>query len=258
MNPAAGNLENVHALITGGGTGIGAAIAARLGASGARITVAGRRREPLEKVAAKLPNAHAVILDVTDEASVEAGISEARERFGAVDVLVNNAGATTSAPFARTKPEVWREMIEVNLTGTFLVSRAVLPEMVEGGWGRIVNVASTAGLTGYPYIAAYAAAKHGVVGMTRSLALEIARTGVTVNSVCPGYTDTDLLSGAVANVVAKTGMGEKEAWEILLRANPQGRFVTPEEVAEAVAWLVGPNSGAMNGQSISVSGGEVS
>ncbi len=258
MNPAAGNLENVHALITGGGTGIGAAIAARLGASGARITVAGRRREPLEKAAAKLPNAHAVILDVTDEASVEAGISEARERFGAVDVLVNNAGATTSAPFARTKPEVWREMIEVNLTGTFLVSRAVLPEMVEGGWGRIVNVASTAGLAGYPYIAAYAAAKHGVIGMTRSLALEIARTGVTANSVCPGYTDTDLLSGAIENLVAKTGMDEEKAWASLLQANPQGRFVAPEEVAEAVAWLVGPNSGAMNGQSISVSGGEVS
>lgn len=257
MNSAVRSLEGAHALITGGGTGIGAAIAARLGASGAKITVAGRRLEPLEKVAANLPNGHAVSLDVSDEASVGEGISEARERFGAVDILVNNAGATASAPFARTKPEVWRAMIEVNLTGTFLVSRAVLPWMVERGWGRIVNVASTAGLAGYPYIAAYSAAKHGVVGMTRSLALEIARTGVTVNAVCPGYTETDLLSGAIENFVAKTGMDKDEAWASLLRANPQGRFVAPEEVAEAVAWLVGPSSEAVTGQAISISGGEV-
>ncbi len=257
MNSTVRSLENAHVLITGGGTGIGAAIAARLGAQGARVTVAGRRLEPLEKVAESLPNGRAVVLDVTDEASVEEGISAARGRFGAVDILVNNAGATASAPFARTKPEMWRAMIEVNLTGTFLVSRAVLPRMVEQGWGRIVNVASTAGLAGYPYIAAYSAAKHGVVGMTRSLALEIARTGVTVNAVCPGYTETDLLSESIANIVEKTGLGEEEAWASLLRANPQGRFVAPEEVAEAVAWLIGPNSEAVTGQAVSISGGEV-
>ncbi len=257
MNSTVGSLENVHALITGGGTGIGAAIAARLGASGARITVAGRRIEPLQKVAERLPKGHAIILDVTDEAAVEEGVSAVRERFGPMDILINNAGAISSAPFARTTPDVWRAMIEVNLTGTFLVSRAVLPEMVELGWGRIVNVASTASLTGYPYIAAYCAAKHGVIGMTRSLALEVARKGVTVNAVCPGYTETDLLSESIANVAAKTGMGEEDARAALLRANPQGRFVTAEEVAETVAWLVGPNSEAVNGQAISISGGEV-
>ncbi|MGH3090193.1 MAG: SDR family NAD(P)-dependent oxidoreductase [Rubrobacteraceae bacterium] len=251
------SLENAHAFITGGGTGIGAAIATRLGKSGARITVAGRRLEPLHEVAESLPEGHAVSLDVTDEVSVEGGLSAARERFGPVDVLINNAGAATSAPFARTTTDVWRAMVEVNMTGTFLVSRAVLAEMVERGRGRIVNVASTAGLAGYPYIAAYCAAKHGVVGMTRSLALEVAREGVTVNAVCPGYTETGLLSDSVANIVEKTGMDEEEARAALVRTNPQGRFVTPEEVAEAVAWLVGPNSGAVTGQSISVSGGEV-
>ena len=251
------SLDGSHALITGGGTGIGAAVAARLAESGARVTVAGRRPEPLQRVADGLAEAQAVPFDVTEEEEVEVGISTAAERFGPVDILVNNAGAAESSPFDRTTLATWRAMLEVNLTGVFLVSRAVLPTMVERRRGRIVSIASTAGLKGYAYVAAYCAAKHGVIGMTRSLALEVARKGVTVNAVCPGYTETDLLSGSVASITASTGMAEDEARARLVESNPQGRFVTPGEVAEVVAWLAGPGAGAITGQAIAVAGGEV-
>ena len=246
-----------HALITGGGTGIGAAIAARLSEMGARITVVGRRPEPLEEVADGLDGAQPVPFDVTDEAAVEEGLKTAAERFGPVDVLINNAGAADSSPFTRTTPDAWRAMLDVNLTGAFLMSRAVLPGMVERGWGRIVSIASTAGLKGYAYVAAYCAAKHGVIGMTRSLALEVAQKGVTVNAVCPGYTETELLSESVENIVDKTGVSEDEARAQLLESNPQGRFVSPEEVAEAATWLMSSNAGAITGQAIVVAGGEV-
>ncbi len=251
------HLDGAHALITGGGTGIGAAVATRLADAGARITLAGRRPEPLQKVADGLPNARAVPFDVTDEAAIEDGLAAATEEFGPVDILVNNAGAAESAPFDRTTLDTWRAMLEVNLTGVFLMSRAVLPAMVERRWGRIVSIASTAGLKGYAYVAAYCAAKHGVIGLTRSLALEVAQKGVTVNAVCPGYTETELLADSVAEISASTGMSEDEAREQLLEVNPQGRFVSPEEVAEAAAWLVGPNTGAITGQAIVVAGGEV-
>jgi NAD(P)-dependent dehydrogenase (short-subunit alcohol dehydrogenase family) len=188
---------------------------------------------------------------------VKEGLTNATARFGPVDVLINNAGAADSSPFARTTSDAWHAMLEVNLTGVFLMSRAVLPEMVERGWGRIVSIASTAGLKGYAYVATYCAAKHGVIGMTRSLALEVAPKGVTVNAICPGYTETELLSESVANIVDKTGASEDEARAQLLESNPQGRFVSPEEVAEAAAWLVGPNAGAITGQAIVVAGGEV-
>jgi len=251
------SLDGSHALITGGGTGIGAAIAARLAGSGARVTVAGRRPEPLQSVADGLAEAQAVPFDVTDEEAVEAGISTATERFGPVDILVNGAGAAESSPFDRTTLETWRAMLEVNLTGVFLVSRVVLPTMVGRRRGRIVSIASTAGLKGYAYVAAYCAAKHGVIGMTRALALELAQKGVTVNAICPGYTETDLLSSSVASIIASTGMDEDEARARLVESNPQGRFVTPEEVAEAAAWLAGPSAGAITGQAIAVAGGEV-
>jgi NAD(P)-dependent dehydrogenase (short-subunit alcohol dehydrogenase family) len=246
-----------HTLITGGGTGIGAAIAARLSEMGARITVVGRRPEPLEEVADGLDGAQPVPFDVTDEAAVEEGLKTATERFGPVDVLINNAGAADSSPFTRTTPDAWRAMLDVNLTGAFLMSRAVLPGMVERGWGRIVSIASTAGLKGYAYVAAYCAAKHGVIGMTRSLALEVAPKGVTVNAVCPGYTETELLGESVANIVDKTGASKDEARAQLLESNPQGRFVSPVEVAEAAAWLVNSKAGAITGQAIVVAGGEV-
>ncbi len=223
----------------------------------ARITVVGRRPEPLQEVADSLDGAQPVLFDVTNEAAVEEGHTTATQRFGPVDVLINNAGAADSSPFARTTSDAWHAMLEVNLTGAFLMSRAVLPGMVERGWGRIVSIASTAGLKGYAYVAAYCAAKHGVIGMTRSLALEVAPKGVTVNVVCPGYTETELLSESVANIVDKTGASENEARAQLLESNPQGRFVSPEEVAEAVAWLVSSNAGAITGQAIVVAGGEV-
>ncbi len=250
-------LKGAHALITGGGTGIGAAIAVRLVGAGARVTVSGRRPEPLRKVADGLIAAQAVPFDVTDEAAVEAGLAAATESFGPVDILINNAGVAESTPFSRTTTKTWRAMLEVNLTGVFLMSRAVLPTMVERGWGRIVSIASTAGLKGYAYVAAYCAAKHGVIGMSRSLALEVAQKGVTVNVVCPGYTETELLTGSVANIIEKTGMSEDEARAQLVESNPQGRFVSPKEVAETAAWLVGPNTGAITGQAIAVAGGEV-
>ena len=246
-----------HVLITGGGTGIGSAIAARLSEMGARVTVVGRRPKPLQEVANSLNEAQAVPFDVTDEAAVEEGLTTATEHFGPVDILINNAGAADSSPFARTTSDAWHATLEVNLTGAFLVSRAVLPGMVERGWGRIVSIASTAGLKGYAYVAAYCAAKHGVIGMTRSLALEVAPKGVTVNSVCPGYTETELLSESLANIVDKTGASEDEARAQLLESNPQGRFVSPVEVAEAAAWLVSSNAGAITGQAIVVAGGEV-
>jgi NAD(P)-dependent dehydrogenase (short-subunit alcohol dehydrogenase family) len=246
-----------HALITGGGTGIGRAVAARLSEMGASVTVVGRRPGPLEEIANDLSAAQAVAFDVIDEMAVQDGISTATGRFGPVDILVNSAGAAESAPFGRTTLDAWRAVLEVNLTGVFLMTRAVLPGMMERGRGRVVNVASTAGLKGYAYVAPYCAAKHGVVGLTRSLALEVAKKGITVNAVCPGYTETDLLGQSVANISQKTGAGEDGARKQLVEVNPQGRFVQPEEVAETVAWLVGPNSGAVNGQAIAVAGGEV-
>ena len=259
MSEASGahRLDGAHALITGGGTGIGAAIAARLAATGARVTVVGRRPEPLRKIADRLATAQTVTFDVTDEAAIEAGLATATERFGPVGILVNNAGAAESAPFVRTVPDTWRTMLEVNLTGVFLVTRAVLPAMLERRWGRMVSIASTAGLKGYAYVAAYCAAKHGVIGMTRSLALEVAQKGITVNAVCPGYTETELLADSVANIMSKTGVSEEEARAQLVESNPQRRFVCPEEVAEAAAWLVGPNTDAITGQAIVVAGGEV-
>ncbi len=251
--PEADALAGRHAVVTGAGRGIGAAIARRLAGHGARVTLMGRNAARLDDAAAALPGARAVPCDVTDEAAVGRAFADA----GAADILVNNAGAAVSAPFARTTIEQFRAMLDVNLTGAFLCSRAVLPAMVEARGGRIVNVASTAGLRGYAYVAAYCAAKHGLVGLTRALALETAAQGITVNAVCPGYTDTDMLQGAVAAISETTGRSDAEARAELLKANPQGRFVQPDEVAAAVAWLCLPGNGSITGQAIALAGGEV-
>ena len=251
--PEADALAGRHAVVTGAGRGIGAAIARRLAGHGARVTLMGRNAARLDDAAAALPGARAVPCDVTDEAAVGRAFADA----GAADILVNNAGAAVSVPFARTTIEQFRAMLDVNLTGAFLCSRAVLPAMAEARGGRIVNVASTAGLRGYAYVAAYCAAKHGLVGLTRALALETAAQGITVNAVCPGYTDTDMLQGAVAAISEKTGRSEAEARAELLKANPQGRFVQPDEVAAAVAWLCLPGNGSITGQAIALAGGEV-
>jgi NAD(P)-dependent dehydrogenase (short-subunit alcohol dehydrogenase family) len=246
------------AVVTGASRGIGSAIAALLAAEGAAVAITGRGGAALDGRAAALgPNAFAVVMDVADESSVRQGFERIRGRLPRIDILVNNAGQAASAPLAKTDLALWQRMLDVNLTGTFLCTREVLPPMVAAGWGRVVNIASTAGIAGYAYVSAYTAAKHGVIGLTRSLALEAARSGVTVNAVCPGYTDTELVGEAVANISAKTGRSEAEARATLASANPQGRLVQPEEVAHAVLWLCSAGAAAINGQAIVVAGGEV-
>jgi NAD(P)-dependent dehydrogenase (short-subunit alcohol dehydrogenase family) len=254
MTPA---LERRHAVVTGGGRGIGAAIADALADAGARVTLMGRREAPLQEKAHALPMARAVVCDVTEEDSVAAAFAEAAEAFGPVALLVNNAGAAESAPLLRTSLELFRRLLDVNLIGTFLCSRAALPGMLEAGFGRIINVASVAGLKGAAYVSAYCAAKHGVIGLTRALALETATRGITVNAVCPSYTDTEMAQRAIANIVAKTGRSAAEAETALVGKNPQGRLIRPDEVAAAVLWLCAPGSEAMTGQAIALAGGEV-
>jgi NAD(P)-dependent dehydrogenase (short-subunit alcohol dehydrogenase family) len=223
------------------------------------VTLLGRKPVELENVGARLDGSgHGIaVADVADHAAVAQAIQDAAKVRGTIDVLVCNAGAASSVPFTRMRPAAWQSMLDVNLTGTYNCIAAVLPSMIEAGWGRIVNVASTAGLRGYAYVAAYCAAKHGVIGLTRALALEVAKTGVTVNAVCPGYTDTPLLDAAIANITAKTGRSPAQAKDALAAGNPQGRLVTPAEVANAVQWLCLPGSESVHGQSIAVAGGEV-
>lgn len=253
----AGPLAGRHALVTGAGRGIGAAVARALAHHGAAVTWLGRDRAALEAVAAPFAGQGRVaIADVTDRAALGRSIAAAAEAFGPIGILVNNAGTAESAPFARTEPALLDRMLAVNLVGAFHATQAVLPTMLERRWGRIVNVASTAGLKGYAYVTAYCAAKHALVGLTRALAVETAAQGITVNAVCPGYTETDLLAGAVAGIAARTGRSEAEARAVLARTSPLGRFVRPEEVANAVAWLVLPGSEAVTGQAIVVAGGE--
>ncbi|SAL33654.1 3-oxoacyl-[acyl-carrier-protein] reductase [Caballeronia choica] len=253
-------LTHRHAVVTGGGSGIGAAIAQALVAAGARVTLMGRDAARLAYQRDMLAHDGEVqvqAVDVTQPESVASAFAGAAAAFGAVDILVNNAGQAEASPFAKTDLALWQRMLDVNLTGVFLCTQAALPAMLERGNGRIVNVASTAGQVGYAYVAAYCAAKHGVIGMTRSLALEVATRGVTVNAVCPGYTETELLRQSVGRIVAQTSRSEDEARDALLRSNPQRRFVTPEEVAHSVLWLCSPGSDALTGQAISISGGEV-
>lgn len=257
----AGALDGLHAAVTGAGSGIGAASATALARVGARVTLLGRRGERLDAqvraISEQGGSAAAQILDVTDAAAVPAAFEAAAKRFGTVDILVNNAGDAESAPFGKTSLELFERMLHVNLTGAFVCTQAVLPAMLRTKRGRIVNIASTAGIKGYPYVAAYCAAKHGLVGLTRSLALETARTGVTVNAVCPGYTETELVDQAVARIADKTGRSADAARAELAATSPMGRLMTPEEVAATVLYLCLPSSTAITGQAIVVAGGEV-
>jgi len=249
-------LAGKHVLVTGGSRGIGAAIARELRTHGASVTITGRDEKRLAHAATEIGAAY-VVAEVSEQQQVAKAIAAAQKGSGRVDILVNNAGEAISASFLKTDAELWRKMLAVNLDGTFFFTQAALPAMLEAGWGRIVNVASTAGLTGYAYVSAYCAAKHGVVGLTRALAIEVATKGVTVNAVCPGYTDTEMVRSSAEKIADKTGKSREIVIAELTSRNPQKRLVLPEEAANAVAWLCLPGSEAINGQCIAVAGGEI-
>lgn len=246
-----------HVFITGGGTGIGLATARALAPSGARFTLVGRDGARTQSAAAEFEHGHGLSCDVADEASVTAAFTAARDRYGAIDILINNAGITPSSPLHKTSLVSWNDTLAINLTGAFLCTRAALPDMYDAKWGRIVNVASIAGLMGGAYIAAYCASKHGMIGMTRALAKEAARHNVTVNAICPGYVETDIVARAAETIAAKTKLSEAEARASLYAGNPQGRLITADEVASAIAWLCSDGAAATNGAAIPMSGGEI-
>lgn len=250
------NFAGRHALVTGGGTGIGAAIAGKLAGAGARVTLVGRRAGPIESVAAALPNARAITADVCDPAEVAAMLAQAREDSGPIDIVINNAGAAESAAFDATDLAGWRRMMAVNLDALFIVTHAALSDLRAAPAGRIITIASTAGVKGYAYTVPYCAAKHGAIGFTRALAAELAATAITVNAVCPGFTDTPLVDAAVARISATTGRSADAARARLAGFNPQGRLIEPDEIADTVYWLCLPASRSITGQAIQVAGGE--
>jgi NAD(P)-dependent dehydrogenase (short-subunit alcohol dehydrogenase family) len=249
------SLKDLHVVITGGGRGIGAAIADAMDSVACKITLMGRSGDSLEQKCKTLSNAQGVTVDVCNEESVHAAFSQAKDAFDPIDILINNAGAAYSSPLHKTDSENWKYMLDVNLTGAFYCCKAVVPDMRKRKWGRIVNIASIAGLYGAPYIAAYCAAKHGVIGLTRALALELASLEITVNALCPGYTNTEMLEGAINNIRSKTKLSREEAEDQLKNTSPQHRFVQPEEVATSVLWLCQPGSESITGQSIPINGG---
>jgi 3-hydroxybutyrate dehydrogenase len=256
-------LKNRLALITGGGRGIGRAIALAFAEEGAEIAVAARTLAQVESVAQEISTQFPVkvlpvVCDVSDVASVEQMFARVTEFFGrGPDILVNNAGIAESAPITKTDDELWQRHLAINLTGSFYCTRAALPPMMARGWGRIINVASIAGKTGAPYIAAYSASKHGLLGLTRSTALEVAAKGITANAICPGYVDTEMTTRGVENITRKTGRSAEEAMASLRKMSPQDRLVTAEEVAALALLLATEAGGAINGQAINVDGGSV-
>ncbi len=255
-------LEGKHAIVTGGSRGIGAAVAAELVRRGADVTIMGRSAETLERKAAELrgePGATVAVeeCDVADKASVTSAFARATAALGPAYILVNNAGIAKSRKLVDLTPDIWNETIAVNLTGTYLCTSEVIPAMIEARSGRVVNMASTAGLRGYRTMTAYAASKHGVIGFTRALALEMAKLGITVNAVCPAYADTDMAAGAIEALKTKLGKTEDEAMAMLTGTIPRGTLIRPDEVAAAVAWLCSPDASGVTGIAMPVAGGEV-
>ena len=251
-----------HAVVTGGGRGIGAAVAEALARLGASVSLIGRKAEVLHAEATRLANEFGTKVatataDITDEAAVHKAIATLRDTLGPPSILVNNAGIAASATFLKSDAALWRMVLDVNLMGAVYCAQAVLPGMLEAGWGRIINIASVAGLTGHPYITAYCAAKHGLIGLTRALAMETARTNITVNAVCPSYTDTEMTANSIANITRKTGHNSEEALASLVARNPQRRLIQPAEVADAVVWLCSDGAASVTGQSIVLAGGEL-
>ncbi len=251
------SLRDQHILVTGAGRGIGAAIAATLSRAGAKVTGLGRSQAPLAALVARGAAAGYVLADATDAAAVRAACESAASERGPIDAIVANAGGAESAPFRRSDAAMFRRMMDLNLMSVVNAAQAVLPGMMERKSGRVIAVASTAGLRGYAYVSAYVASKHAVIGLVRSLALETAASGVTVNAVCPGYADTDMTEESIARIVEKTGRSAEDARAELAKHNPQGRLVAPDEVADAVLWLCGAGASAITGQAIAVAGGEV-
>jgi 3-hydroxybutyrate dehydrogenase len=256
-------LQSRLTLITGGGRGIGRAIAVAFAREGAQVAVAARTLAEVEQVAGEIfrefkTKALPLTCDVSDIGNVEEMFAKTTETFGrGPDILVNNAGIAESAPFIKTDDDLWRRHIAINLSGTFYCTRAALPEMIERGWGRIINIASIAGKTGAPYIAAYAASKHGVLGLTRSAALEVATKGITVNAICPGYVDTEMTSRGIENIRKKAGLTPDQALESIKKMSPQNRIIAPEEVAALALLLASEEGRGINGQAINVDGGSV-
>ncbi|MCU9838123.1 SDR family oxidoreductase [Ruegeria sp. WL0004] len=250
-------LDGTHAVVTGGGTGTGAAIAEALAHAGAKVTVLGRREGPLREVAKQHKFIGWVTCDVTDPAEVRAAFRQARDLNGPVGVVVANAGAADSTPFSKMTAEGFQQMLDVNLKGVFNSFQAGLADMKNAGEGRLIAIASTAGLKGYPYVAGYCAAKHGVVGLIRALAVELGRTAVTANAICPGFIETPMLERSIANIVGKTGLSAEAAAKSLRKGNPQDRFIQVDEVAGAVLWLCSEAARSVNGHALALSGGEI-
>jgi len=251
-----------HALVTGGGRGIGAAIAEALARLGTSVSLISRNADSLQATANRIVRDYGVkvataVADVADEKAVQKATASVRNALGAPTILVNNAGVAVSSPFLKADAAFWRKVLDIDLMGAVYCTQAVLPAMLEAKWGRIVNIASTAGVTGHAYITAYCAAKHAMIGLTRALAIETARTGVTVNAVCPGYTDTDMTAQNVASIMQKTGRSREEVLASLVGPNPQGGLIQPAEIAGAVVWLCGDNAASVTGQSIVIAGGAV-
>lgn len=245
-----------HVVVTGGGSGVGAAIAECFSQAGFKVSIIGRRKEPLEKKGKKIGAAYAVA-DVTDRAAVDSALEELRAQNGPITVAIANAGAAVSKPFAAMSQADVANMLDVNVTGVFNIWQACLADMMQENWGRMLAVASTASLKGYPYVSGYCAAKHGVLGLTRAVSLELAKKNITANAVCPGFVETPMLEASVENIIEKTGMSRQSAEDSLKAGNPMKRFIQPREVADTLLWLASAGAASVNGQAISINGGEI-